>query len=82
MIAFDELRLPTGRAARVQLKVVLFEERASSSRRRSRSIGPSASPGKPKIEDVVAAMAEALDLAAEQVAARVAAAIKVRPAWR
>ncbi|MDB4944621.1 MAG: hypothetical protein JWP97_4155 [Labilithrix sp.] len=70
VIAFDDMRLKTGRAARVQLKVmvfegndVLFEDTVTADR--------PVSGDKPKIEDVVAAMSTALDAACEQIATRV-----------
>jgi cholesterol transport system auxiliary component len=79
VIAFDDLRLSTGRAARVQVKVllsddsgVLWEETLTVDR---------PVPGeKPKIEDVVAAMAGALDGAAEQIATKAQTALLARRA--
>lgn len=79
VLSFDELRLPTGRAARVELKMVLYEDRTilfEETLTIDRLVAPST--GKPKVEDVVAAMAEALDVASEQVAARVAKALAGR----
>jgi cholesterol transport system auxiliary component len=78
VLAFDELRLPMGRAARVELKVVLFEDR-NVIWEETLTVDRSVATSTAKIEDVVAAMAEALDVAAEQVATRVAAAIAARP---
>jgi cholesterol transport system auxiliary component len=70
VIAFDDLRLESGRAARVQLNVilgaddgVLWEDTITVDR--------PVSVEKPKIEDVVAAMASALDEASEDVAVTV-----------
>lgn len=70
VIAFDDLRLPSGRAARVQLKVILFED-AGVVFEDTITVDRPVSAATPKIEDVVAAMASALDVASEQVAARV-----------
>jgi cholesterol transport system auxiliary component len=70
VIAFDDLRLPTGRAARVQLKVILFED-AGVVFEDTITVDRAVTAEKAKIEDVVAAMAVALDQAAEQVAVRV-----------
>jgi cholesterol transport system auxiliary component len=79
VIAFDDLRLKTGRAARVQLKAmlsdatgVLWEDTLTVDR--------PVTTEKPKIEDVVAAMASALDAAAEQVTMKVQAALVARRA--
>jgi cholesterol transport system auxiliary component len=70
VIAFDDLRLPTGRAARVQLKVILFED-TGVLLEDTITVDRPVTAEKPKIEDVVAAMAVALDQASEQVALRV-----------
>jgi cholesterol transport system auxiliary component len=79
VLAFDELRLPTGRAARVELKMVLYEDRTIIFEETLTIDRVAvASNGKPKVEDVVAAMAEALDAAAEQVAMRVEKALARR----
>jgi ABC-type uncharacterized transport system auxiliary subunit len=74
VISFDDLRLQTGRAARVQLKVILgaddgviWEDTITVDR--------AVSVEKPKIEDVVGAMAVALDAASEQVTAKVQQAL-------
>jgi len=78
VLAFDELRLPSGRAARVQLKVVLYESRAiifEETLTIDRLVADTAGT---KIEGVVAAMAEALDIASEQVGTQVAKAILAR----
>jgi ABC-type uncharacterized transport system auxiliary subunit len=80
VLAFEEQRLPNGaRAARVQLKVllwdrqdVLFEETLTVERR--------VDAADPRIDDLVAAIATALDEAAAQVAARVAKALAARGA--
>ena len=81
VIAFDDVRLPSGRAARVQLKVILFED--SGVVYEDTFTVEKAVPGdKPKIEDVVAAMASALDQAAQQVATRTGAELVKRRAAR
>lgn len=74
VIAFDDLRLSTGRAARVQLKVILgaddgviWEDTLTVDR--------PVSSDKPKIEDVVGAMAVALDAASEEVTMKVQSAL-------
>ena len=69
VIAFDDVRLPSGRAARVQLKVILFED-SGVVYEDTFTVEKAVAGDKPKIEDVVAAMASALDMAAEQVATR------------
>jgi len=69
VIAFDDVRLPSGRAARVQLKVILFED-SGVVYEDTFTVEKPVAGDKPKIEDVVAAMASALDTAAEQVATR------------
>jgi cholesterol transport system auxiliary component len=70
VVAFDDLRLGTSRAARVQLKVILFED-AGVVFEDTVAVDRAAPADKPKIEDVVAAMAVALDAASQQVAVRV-----------
>jgi ABC-type uncharacterized transport system auxiliary subunit len=77
VIAFDELRLPTGRAARVRLHVVLSDDRGAIFEE-TITIDRSAAARIPNIEGLVAAMAEALDLAAERVATRVASSVANR----
>jgi cholesterol transport system auxiliary component len=74
VIAFDELKLASGHAARVQLKVVLtgdrdvlFEETLTVDR--------PVNGAKPKFEDVIAAMADALDGACEQISDHVGKAV-------
>jgi cholesterol transport system auxiliary component len=79
VLAFDELRLPSGRAARVELKVVLYESRAIILEETLTIDRPVADNAGTKIEGVVAAMAEALDIASEQVATKVALAIARHP---
>jgi len=77
VIAFDDLRLASGRAARVQLKVILFED-SGVVYEDTFTIDRPVAGDKPKIEDVVAAMAAALDLAAEQIATRTATELRKR----
>ena len=77
VIAFDDLRLKTGRAARVQLKVILFEDRGVVYEETVTIERPVAG-AKPSIEDVVAAMAVALDAAADQVAMKVQRSLAAR----
>ena len=72
VIAFDDVRLPSGRAARVQLKAILYED-SSVVYEDTFTVEKPVAGDKPKIEDVVAAMASALDVAAEQVATRTGA---------
>jgi cholesterol transport system auxiliary component len=74
VIAFDDLRLPAARAARVQLHFLLFDD-GGVLVEETVTVDRSVTAPKPTIEDVVAAMAEALDAAAEQVAAKVQAAL-------
>jgi cholesterol transport system auxiliary component len=69
VIAFDDVRLPSGRAARVQLKVILFED-TGVVYEDTFAVDKPVGGDKPKIEDVVAAMASALEAVAEQVATR------------
>lgn len=77
VIAFDDLRLATGRAARVQLKIVLFQDNLVLLE--DTLTVDHAVPGeKPKFEDVIAAMAMALDSASEQVTRKVEAALLAR----
>ena len=77
VIAFDDLRLPSGRAARVQLKVILFEDTGVVFED-TITVDRPVTADKPKIEDVVAAIATALDLASEQVATRVGSELGTR----
>jgi ABC-type uncharacterized transport system auxiliary subunit len=79
VLAFDDQRLSTGRSARVQLRVilyedagVLFEDTLTFDRRVARD--------EPMIEDVIAAMASALEAASEDVSRRVHKALEARAA--
>lgn len=75
--AFDDLRLNATRAARIQLKLMLYEDRGVIFEDTLTVDRPVAGEN-PKIEDVVAAMAVALDAAAEQVALKVENALATR----
>lgn len=77
VIAFDDLRLKTGRAARVQLKVLLYEDN-SVIFEDTLTVDRPVAGDKPKIEDVVAAMAAALDASAEQVTLKVRNALAAK----
>jgi cholesterol transport system auxiliary component len=77
VLAFDDLRLSTVRAARVQLNVVLFEDRGVIYEE-TVTVDHPVSARNPKIEDVVAAMSEALDAAADRVTRKVQAALVAR----
>ena len=79
VIAFDDLRLKTGRAARVQLKAMLSDD-SGVLWEDTLTVDRPVTGDKPKIEDVVAAMAGALDTAAEQVTMKVQAALLARRA--
>jgi hypothetical protein len=79
VIAFDELRLPTGRAVRIQLGLVLYEE-SGVLLEQTLTVERPVAGDKPKIEDVIAAMAIALDAASEQVTTKVATALADRRA--
>lgn len=70
LIAFDEVRLKASRVARIQLKVILYEDDGVLFEN-TLTIDRPVTGEKPTIEDVVAAMAMALDAASEQVALRV-----------
>lgn len=79
VISFDDMRLKSGRAARVQLKVILYEDNGVIWED-TLTVDRAVTADKPKIEDVVAAMAAALDAAAEQVSEKVQAALVARRA--
>lgn len=74
VVAFDDLRLASGRAVRVQLKVLLHED-VGVILEDTLTIERPVAGDKPKIEDVIAAMATALDAACEQVSLRVESAL-------
>jgi cholesterol transport system auxiliary component len=79
VIAFDDLRLKTGRAARVQLKAMLSDD-SGVLWEDTLTVDRPVTAEKPKIEDFVAAMAGALDAAAEQVTSKVQATLLARRA--
>lgn len=72
--AFDDLRLASGRAVRVQLKLLLHED-VGVILEDTLTIERPVAGDKPKIEDVIAAMALALEAACEQVSLRVESAL-------
>jgi cholesterol transport system auxiliary component len=74
VIAFDDVRLATGRAARIQLKIILFEDNGVILEE-TLSVDRPVAGEKAKIEDVIAAMASALEAAAELVTLKVQAAL-------
>jgi cholesterol transport system auxiliary component len=77
LIAFDELRLKTGRAARVQLKVILYEDNDVMFED-TLTIDRPVAGEKPQIEDVIAAMATALDAATEEITLKAQKALAAR----
>jgi cholesterol transport system auxiliary component len=77
VVAFDEMRLPGARGVRVQLKILLHEE-SGVLFEDTLTVERPVSGDKPKIEDVVATMAIALDAACEQVTQRVEGALAAR----
>ncbi len=77
VIAFDDLRLPTGRGVRVQLELLLHEE-SRVLLEETLTVERPVLGDKPKIEDVVAAMAIALDEASEQATKRVESALATK----
>jgi cholesterol transport system auxiliary component len=77
VIAFDDLRLPAGRAVRIQLRLLLHEE-TGVLLEETLTVERPVAGDKPKIEDVIAAMAIALDAASERVTQRVESALAVR----
>jgi cholesterol transport system auxiliary component len=79
VIAFDDLRLSTGRAARVQLKIVLFQDNLVILED-TLTIDQAVPGAKPKFEEVIAAMAMALDAASEQVTRKVETTLLARVA--
>jgi cholesterol transport system auxiliary component len=70
LIAFDEVRLVASRVARIQLKLILYEDEGVLFED-TLTIDRPVTGEMPTIEDVVAAMAMALEAASEQVALRV-----------
>jgi len=78
LIAFEEVRLKASRVARIQLKVILYEDDGVLFED-TLTIDRPVTGEKPTIEDVVAAMAMALDAASEQVALRVQQSLAAKP---
>jgi cholesterol transport system auxiliary component len=81
VVAFDELHMPAGHAARVGLKLVLYQDREvilDETLTIDRIVTDAS--GTPRFEDFVAAMAQALDAAVDQVASRIASTIALRAA--
>lgn len=78
LVAFDEVRLPSGRVARIELKVVLHDDRRVVFEETFVVDRAALAAGRPKIEELVAAMAEALDAVAQQVARRAAGVMAAR----
>lgn len=74
VIAFDELRLPKIRAARIQLKLMLYDD-TGAVLDDTLTVDRPVAGETPEIEDVVAAMANALDAAADQTTLRVQMAL-------
>lgn len=70
LIAFDELRTRTTRAARIQLKVILYDDNGVIFEE-TLTIDAPVTGEAPKIEDVIAAMATALDRASDELAGKV-----------
>lgn len=79
VLAFDDLRSGTGRAARVQLRVILYEE-SGVMFENTLTVDRPVVGDTPKIEDMVAAMAAALDAAVEEVSVKVDKALSARRA--
>jgi cholesterol transport system auxiliary component len=77
VIAFDELRLNTGRAARVELRAILYDD-SGVLFEDTLTVDCPVAANKPKIEDVIAAMATALEAAADQVTFKVKQALTMR----
>jgi cholesterol transport system auxiliary component len=77
VIAFDELRLKEGRAAQVRLKAILYDD-SDVMFEDTLTIDRPVAGEKPQIEDVIAAMATALDSASDQVTLKVQKALAAR----
>lgn len=75
--AFDDLRLKTGRSVQIQLKVILYED-DDVLFEETLTVDRPVVGDKPGIEEVVAAMAEALESAASQVTLKVQRALEER----
>ena len=79
VIAFDDLRLHSGRAARVELQLIVFEG-SEVLDEETVTVDSPVTGDKPELENVVAAMSNALDRAVERVAARVGEVIRQQTA--
>ncbi len=79
LIAFDDLRLPSGRAARVELQLIVFEG-SEVLCEDTVTVDSPVAVDRPAIENVVAAMSNALDQAVERIAARVGEVLRLRTA--
>lgn len=76
VLAFDEVRGPHGRAARIALRMVVFQDR-SVLREDTVSIDvPVAVTKDPQVDEVVAALSMAMEFATAQVSSRVQAALQ------
>jgi len=81
LVAFDDLRLPGGRATRITMKVLLFDDTGTLYEETVSADRP-VSGERPRIEDVVATMAATLDVVTEQTAVRVESELGKRRATR
>jgi cholesterol transport system auxiliary component len=79
VIAFDDLRLHSGRAARVELQWIVFEG-SEVLYEDAVTVDSAVAEAQPEIGNVVAAMSDALDRAVELIAGRVGEAIRQRTA--
>lgn len=77
LLAFDELRMNTGRAARIQLRFALYEDEEVLLEE-TLTVDRPVAVAEPRIEDVVAAMSAALDAVAREVAVKVERALVAR----
>jgi cholesterol transport system auxiliary component len=77
VLAFDDQRLSTGRSARVQLRVILYED-AGVIFEDTLTFDRRVAGDEPMIEDVIPAMASALEAASEEVSSRVRKALETR----
>lgn len=77
VIAFDELRLKTGRAARACLRVILYEDKGVLFED-TLTVDRPVAGGRPKIESIIEALATALDDAVDQVTVKVQQALNLR----
>jgi ABC-type uncharacterized transport system auxiliary subunit len=75
VVAFDDLRWHSGRAARVELQLIVYEG-SEVLDEETVTVDSPVAVDTPEIENVVAAMSNALDQAVERIAARVGEAIR------